>query len=279
MAKGISKGRSLPGRLSFRARVFAALVGISATTSLVIGLVLYYFAEDRLVVQERELLIQRSRTANAGAGVFLEGLRNPESGDLPAPDAYAEELVRSVADPTGLGVLYASPSGDPLAARDGAGRPASPGGVYEDLGLNEEILERAERSPKGEGRIVRLGGDGGGGTPRYVAVWPLMGTDGAPQGVLVYDSPERGLEKTLSFLRYGILGAIGTSVLLVGAASLILARQITRPLSETRDAAIRVASGDYSFVPVRGNDELAEVARSFNFMAREVQHYVGEMRR
>ncbi|QIN79519.1 HAMP domain-containing protein [Rubrobacter marinus] len=279
VSEKVRKGRSLPGRLSFRARVFAALVGISATTSLVIGLVLYYFAEDRLVAQERELLIQRSRTANAGAGVFLEGLRNPESGDLPAPDAYAEELVRSVADPTGLGVLYAGPDGEPLAARDGAGRPVSPERAYERLGLNGEVLERAEGSPRGEGRIVRLGGDGGGGAPRYVAVWPLLGTNETAQGVLVYDSPERGLEETLAFLRYGILGAIGTSVLLVGAASLILARQITRPLSDTRDAAIRVASGDYSFVPVRGNDELAEVARSFNFMAREVQHYVGEMRR
>ena len=275
----MSRGRSLPGRLSFRARVFVALVGISATTSLVIGLVLYYYAEDRLVAQERELLIQRSRTANAGAGVFLEGLRNPETGDLPAPDAYAEELVRSVADPTGLGVLYAGPDGEPLAARDDAGRPASPERTYERLGLNKEIMTRAEQSPTGAGRIVRLGGDGGGGSPRYVAVWPLVGSSGVPQGVLVYDSPERGLDKTLAFLRYGILGAIGTSVVLLGATSLLLARQITRPLSETRDAAIRVASGDYSFVPVRGNDELAEVARSFNFMAREVQHYVGEMQR
>ena len=270
------KGGLLPERLSFRARVFAALVGISATTSLVIGLVLYYFAEDRLVAQERELLIQRSRTANAGAGVFLEGLRNPESGDLPAPEAYAEELVRSVADPTGLEVLYAGPDGEPLAARDGAGRPASPERTYERLGLDEKILARAEESTRGAGRIVRLGG---GEAPRYVAVWPLTGTDGVARGVLVYDSPDKGLEETLAFLRYGILGAIGTSVLLLGAASLVLARQITRPLSETRDAAIRVASGDYSFVPVRGNDELAEVARAFNFMAREVQHYVGEMRR
>ena len=277
--KGRKKTRSLSGHLSFRARVFAALVGISATTSLVIGLVLYYFAEDRLVAQERELLIQRSRTANAGAGTFLEGLRNPESGDLPAPDTYAEELVRSVADPTGLGVLYAGPDGEPLAARDGAGRPASPEGAYERLGLDEEVLQRAEDSPRGAGRIVRLRGDGGGRSPRYVAVWPLVGTRGAAQGVLVYDSPEKGLDETLAFLRYGILGAIGTSVLLAGAASLLLTRQITRPLSETRDAAIRVASGDYSFVPVKGNDELSEVARSFNFMAREVQHYVGEMRR
>ncbi len=53
-----------------------ALVGISVTTSLAIGLVLYHFAQDRLLQEERESLVQRSRTANAGAGVFLEGLRD-----------------------------------------------------------------------------------------------------------------------------------------------------------------------------------------------------------
>ncbi|HZY56672.1 MAG TPA: hypothetical protein VFE09_02605, partial [Rubrobacteraceae bacterium] len=91
---------------SFRARVFAALVGISATTSLVIGLVLYYFAESKLLEEERVSLVQRSRTANADAGVFLEGLRDPKNETFPAPEIYAEELVQSVADPTGLGVLY-----------------------------------------------------------------------------------------------------------------------------------------------------------------------------
>jgi PAS domain S-box-containing protein len=80
-------------------------------------------------------------------------------------------------------------------------------------------------------------------------------------------------------LRYGILGAIGTSVLLAGLGSLVLSRQISHPLLETRDAAIRVASGDYSSVPVKSNDELGEVARAFNYMAEELQHYVGEIQR
>jgi signal transduction histidine kinase/HAMP domain-containing protein len=110
-----------------------------------------------------------------------------------------------------------------------------------------------------------------------VAVWPLSGADGVARGVLVYESPGEGLEQTLAFLRYGILGAIGTSVLLAGLGSLILVRQIARPLMETRDAAIRVASGDYSFVPVKSKDELGEVARAFNYMAEELQHYVGEI--
>ena len=266
--------------LSFRARVFAALVGISATTSLVIGLVLYYFAENRLVEEERASLVQRSQTANAGAEVFLEGLRDPKSGTLPVPETYAEELVQSVADPTGLGVLYIGTNGKPLAARDGMGHPVSPDEAYERLGLDQEVLEKAEESSQGEGRLVSLDGTAfGGDPPRHVAIWPLSGTDGTMQGTLVYESPEDGSKKTLAFLKYGILGAIGTSVLLAGLGSLILARQISHPLSETRDAAIRVASGDYSFVPVKSNDELGEVARAFNYMAEELQHYVGELQR
>ena len=274
------RGYPLP-RLSFRARVFAALVGISATTSLVIGLVLYYFAEDRLLAEERASLVQRSRTANAGAGLFLEGLRNPEDSTFPAPESYAEELVQSVADPTGLEVLYVGTDGNPLAARDGKRHPLSPDEAYEQLGLDEEVLERTEGASGGEGRLVSLGDHAKGeSSSRYVAVWPLSGADGTARGVLAYSSSEEdGLAQTLSFLRYGILGAIGTSVLLAGVGSSILARQIARPLAETRDAAIRVASGDYSFVPVKGNDELGEMARAFNYMAGELEHYVGEIQR
>ena len=38
--------KRLPPALSFKARIFVALVGISSVTSLIIGLVLYYFAQD-----------------------------------------------------------------------------------------------------------------------------------------------------------------------------------------------------------------------------------------
>jgi PAS domain S-box-containing protein len=109
-------------------------------------------------------------------------------------------------------------------------------------------------------------------------VWPLTTYDGIVKGVLVYHVPRDELGDTLAYLRYGILGAILTSILLAGAASLLLTRQVTRPLSETRDAAIRVASGDYAAtVPVKSRDELGEVARTFNYMAEEIEHYVGEI--
>jgi len=270
---GIEKreDKGLPPALSFKARIFVALVGISAVTSLIIGLVLYYFAQDRLIHAENTLLKQRSQTANAGARDFLEGLRDPEDKTLPPPPDYAEELVRAVADPTGLEVLYVGPDMEPLAARDGLGNPLDPREAYGELDKAE--LEETASSPGGEGKLVWSEGRSG-----YVAVWPLTTYDGIVKGVLVYHVPRDELGDTLAYLRYGILGAILTSILLAGAASLLLTRQVTRPLSETRDAAIRVASGDYAAtVPVKSRDELGEVARTFNYMAEEIEHYVGEI--
>ena len=240
-------------------------------TSLIIGLVLYYFAHDRLVHAENTLLKQRSQTANAGAQDFLEGLRDPEDKTLPPPQDYAEELVQSVADPTGLEVLYVSPDIEPLAARDGLGNPIDPGKAYK--ALDEGEIRETAASPRGKGRLVWSEGRSG-----YVAMWPLTASDGTVKGVLIYGVPRDDLGETLAYLRYGILGAILTSILLAGAASVLLTRRVTRPLSETRDAAIRVASGDYAAtVPVKSRDELGEVARTFNYMAEEIEHYVGEI--
>ncbi len=259
----------MPG---FKARIFVALVGISSVTSLIIGLVLYYFAQDSLVDAENRLLEQRSRTANAGAQDFLEGLRNPEDQSLPEPEAYAQEMVRTVADPTGLEVLYVGPDGAPLAARDGFGDPRDPDKAFASLGLSEATIGQVAASRGGEGRLVIGGGSD------YVAVWPLADPGSTSRGVMIYGVPQDQLVETLAFLRYGILGAILTSVLLAGAASFLLTRQVTRPLSETRDAAIRVASGDYTTtVPVKSRDELGELARAFNYMAEEIEHYVGEI--
>ncbi|MGB3682320.1 MAG: ATP-binding protein [Rubrobacteraceae bacterium] len=247
-----------------------ALVGISAVTSLIIGLVLYYFAGERLIEVEGSLLIQRSRTANAGAEEFLNGLRDPGDRTLPAADTYSEELVRSVADFTGLGVLYTTTGGEPLAARDTEGETVPPQRAYERLRLDQETLARTLEDNNGQ-LVTREG------RSRYVAVWPLTGANGEAQGIMIYNTSQEALNQTLGYLRYGIIGSIGASILLAGIASLILAREITRPLSKTRDAAIRVASGNYAPVPVEREDELGEVARAFNYMVAEVEHYVGEI--
>lgn len=256
--------------ISFRLRTFAALVCISAATSLVIGLVVYYFAENRLIETESKLLIQRSRTANAGAAEFVEGLRNPEDQTLPSPDTYAEELVGSVSAPTGLEVIFLSPDGVPLAAKDDLGNSIDPKIAYRKLDLSKHKVREVAKSSGG--RLVPQDG-----WPMYISVYPLEGADGGTQGVMVYYAPQDELRNTLAYLRYGIIGALAASILFAGAASFLLANQITRPLSETRDAAMRFASGDYSPVSTNRKDELGEVARALNYMADEIRRNLEEI--
>ena len=69
-----------------------------------------------------------------------------------------------------------------------------------------------------------------------------------------------------------ILGALGATLiaLLIG---IFLARTISRPVRELTGATKRVAGGDLGYqVPVRTNDELGELAQSFNLMSSDLAH-------
>ena len=62
-------------------------------------------------------------------------------------------------------------------------------------------------------------------------------------------------------------------VLLVAVfVTIVVARRTTRPVQDLRRFTRRVASGDLDAqVPVRGHDEFADLARSFNRMTRELK--------
>ncbi len=75
------------------------------------------------------------------------------------------------------------------------------------------------------------------------------------------------------FLRGGGM-ALALVVLLLFVLSLAV-RRILRPVRELSAAAARIAGGDYRVrVEERGHDEVTEVARSFNEMARQVEGQV-----
>jgi methyl-accepting chemotaxis protein len=70
--------------------------------------------------------------------------------------------------------------------------------------------------------------------------------------------------------RNNLLLGLAVLALAVGAA-LLLARTLTRPLAELEGAARRIGAGDYEVrVPVRGRDELGEVAAAVNTMVDQV---------
>lgn len=61
-------------------------------------------------------------------------------------------------------------------------------------------------------------------------------------------------------------------IAVTGLTALILTRWIVRPIRRLSKAAQEIGKGDYSKqIPVRGNDEMAELAREFNRMTQKVQ--------
>jgi EAL domain-containing protein (putative c-di-GMP-specific phosphodiesterase class I)/GGDEF domain-containing protein len=67
----------------------------------------------------------------------------------------------------------------------------------------------------------------------------------------------------------GLLGLAGLAV--VSWGSWILARGVTRPISELDEAAHRLQRGEDARVDIKSDDEIGRLARSFNAMAAEMQ--------
>lgn len=91
----------------------------------------------------------------------------------------------------------------------------------------------------------------------------------------------RMMERMMGPAEEAYLASINSALWIAGliaaltavALGLLLARRITRPLGDLNRAARQVARGDYEQrVPVRSDDELGELAASFNTMAEAVGH-------
>ncbi|HEX4223268.1 MAG TPA: ATP-binding protein [Pseudonocardiaceae bacterium] len=81
----------------------------------------------------------------------------------------------------------------------------------------------------------------------------------------------------LSYIAWGISGV---ALLLAMLVAIAVARSVLGPVRELRSAAGRLGAGKLSTrVPVRGSDELAEVAQTFNNTAQALEEHVAELRR
>jgi signal transduction histidine kinase len=92
-----------------------------------------------------------------------------------------------------------------------------------------------------------------------------------PWVVLVGFSEQTILDASNSFLRSILI--IGGLLIIIGIAiAWLMSRNITRPLKKLTAATSAIAGGDYSSaVQVDRNDELGDLARSFNIMTTRVQ--------
>ncbi|HEX8346790.1 MAG TPA: HAMP domain-containing protein, partial [Actinoplanes sp.] len=110
---------------------------------------------------------------------------------------------------------------------------------------------------------------------------PVLATDGTRSGLEVYvvedlagprDSIERLTVSTAQFTALALVVAV--------IMALLAAQGVLRPVRQLRAAARELAAGRLDTrLRVRGADELADLANTFNHTAARLEHNVGEIRR
>lgn len=107
---------------------------------------------------------------------------------------------------------------------------------------------------------------------------PIIG-DGEMLGVVRLAAPAEFIRTSIAqrWLTFGLGFALLLALSVI--ASLRLSTSLTRPLEQLRASALRLAGGDLSMrLPEERNDEIGELAQSFNHLARQVQAMLEEQR-
>ncbi len=182
---------------------------------------------------------------------------------------------------------------DTIVKQDTAGllsegtRVAIPRGVYESWQrwLREQAATTTQAgtptaTPMKNAQLTLPGSTTGAialraGRPLDLALIPLRAEKGMPSGdfrVLVVAEPVGTTARPLAIVIGTLAPAAGIAFLVSIIGALILARSITRPLIGLTAATRALASGDYQRrVAIHGDDEVAELGRSFNAMAADIE--------
>lgn len=237
---------------SLRSRLLVAFALLVAVTAAAVAGGIY--------VQAREVILQQAQDAAVRTMTErLEGLYPIRS--LPPTDADI------------IGIA------DVLSDRDTAAMVSYGSQRYGEVETSEDLREMVRGGSVAWQRIEV------GGQPMLVIGTRLMVTlpsdRTAPSGIEVYTrrslwSEEQSIDRIASLA--WLTG--GGSMLFALLLAILAARGVLRPVRELRQAARRLGEGELATrLEVRGTDELAGVARTFNHTASVLEHQVDELRR
>jgi signal transduction histidine kinase len=110
------------------------------------------------------------------------------------------------------------------------------------------------------------------------AAAPIL-EDGQVIGVVQVSAPLSAAQNLVWERWLALGGAVLVVTVLAGLAALWLSNTMTQPLAQMQKATVQIAQGDFSQrLPETRQDEIGEVARSFNHMAGQVEAMIEEQR-
>jgi two-component system, OmpR family, sensor histidine kinase MtrB len=161
-------------------------------------------------------------------------------------------------------------------------RPAVvPGLSSRDLALSViplELRQRVVGTGRQEAQFVRVRRTGSEPSEPGIAVGAPVTLPGAGDYELYFVFTLDREQQTIALVRRSLVGGGLALVLLLGAISWVVTRQVVSPVRQAALVAQRLSSGRlHDRMVVRGEDDLARLAASFNTMAQNLQRQIGQL--
>ncbi len=101
----------------------------------------------------------------------------------------------------------------------------------------------------------------------FAKAYPVKSEKGVVTGAVYVRADKSGISSFINQARVIFIQAMLIALAVTVVLSLILSDTITKPINSVSEAAEKVSKGDFSSeVPVRSNDEIGQLAESFNIM-------------
>lgn len=175
-----------------------------------------------------------------------------------------QKFLATLNPPAGTSVMLYETLG---AETFSAGHVISVEGSAPDAQRLAPIIEQVQSSHH-QGRTIIHGGTSGG---EIVDAFPLAGEHGQMLGVLLVVSSRQVYAELRNQIRIAALLAASAGLILAILLSSWAATRVTRPVENLARAASEVAAGNWNTtVEVKTQDEIGELAESFNHMTRDL---------
>jgi two-component system sensor histidine kinase MtrB len=258
-------------RSSLQVRIGAITMIVAGTVVVIVGLVLFSQIRDQLLSVKRQAAIVQAQSGVVFAETQVAGIA---TGDAASVRSALDRTVRALKERGGA-------AGDfdvvMVYGAGGADRSASSRREVEDA-LPAD-LRAAVDSGNQVWRYATVPGDTSDPQPTLLIGAPVPGDAGGGERIeLYYAFPLDQEEESLGLIRATviILGVVLT--LFVVGIGVLVTRLVVDPVRRAAGTAQRLADGQLEQrMVVRGEDDLARLATSFNAMADSLQRQITQL--
>ena len=258
-------------RSSLQVRIGAITMIVAGTVVVIVGLVLFIQIRDQLLTVKRQAAIAQAQAGVTYAQTQVAGIA---TGDAASVRSAIERTVRALKERGGAAgdfevVMVYRSGGDPRSAT--SSRPLYPAIPTE--------FQAAVDSGNQVWRYAPVPGESAEPRPTLLIGAPVPGAPGGGSRIeLYYAFPLDQEEESLARIRATVVIVGVVLTMFVVGIGVLVTRLVVDPVRRAAGTAQRLAEGQLEQrMVVRGEDDLARLATSFNAMADSLQRQITQL--